>query len=181
MAFAPPPLWHWPPFFTLQPNEASRATQLEEWGKLLLAYCEHHRRSVLPVLKDWELWENAALGRSMSPEGMAAVAEQLVARKRAEWVDGASSRASLRIFWRTPAEWSTIILEHMQSSGEMGKMFIVAELQSSGEVCLLAPWQGLELATFYMALELLHAQGKLQLRPAASGLPQEASVKFVKV
>ena len=108
MAFTPPKIWRtFPPFFTLQPTDSTRATQLEEWGRLLLAHCAAARASVLPSFKTWPLWENAALHRALPEEGRLAVANHLISTGRAAWVD--ATRVALRVYWRsriTPKERS---------------------------------------------------------------------------
>ena len=63
-----PPLYSWPPFFTLQPQEATRDQQLEQWARLLVSWCAFHRQALLPVLREWPLWRNAALDRAWWPQ-----------------------------------------------------------------------------------------------------------------
>ncbi len=37
-----PRYYSFPPMFTLQPNQATRAAQMDKWSALIQAYCAHH-------------------------------------------------------------------------------------------------------------------------------------------
>merc|ERR1711976_1138688 len=49
-AFALPPVYSYPPYFTLQPVKESREKQISLWHDLLLSYCRHHKLYVVPAL-----------------------------------------------------------------------------------------------------------------------------------
>ncbi len=110
------PLWGtFPPFFTLQPSDATRATQVEAWGRLLLAECASRRATLLSPLAEWPLWENRALQRALPADGIAAVAAHLVALGRAQWVD--EQHVNLRVLFKTVPEWGVLVLAAVKRNG----------------------------------------------------------------
>lgn len=81
-----PEIYSFPPFFTcvvvvsrgsrrelmavrgrLQPNDAVRAKQLQEWRNLIVAWHEARKETTM-VVADWPLWENKAIGRASDIE-----------------------------------------------------------------------------------------------------------------
>jgi len=180
--FVPPPLYSFPPFFTLQPVDSTRSSQLESWRQLLLAYCAHHKQAII-VLASWPLFENATLSRRLSPEGIAAVAETAIIHKCAEWADPAT-RTSLRVFWKSPSEWATLTLDHMRRIGRTGSNNALAfatvyELRGNSEESIDMPMAGLDIDTVLKALKTLEAQGKVQLISIDEGDPDQTTVKFL--
>ena len=70
-ALESPPHFAYPPFFTLQPVEQTRARQLSMWTELVLAYCAHARLFVVDAdAPPQELFANAALPRKLEPRGV---------------------------------------------------------------------------------------------------------------
>lgn len=61
-SFAWPPMYAFPPFFTLQPVDATRAKQVEQWKQVVMAWHAAHKKSELAV-KEWPGWENPAIKR----------------------------------------------------------------------------------------------------------------------
>lgn len=112
-------------------------------------------------MRDWPLWENKGIGRRLNEEGIRAVAEYCVQRGSAEWAD--ADHASLRIFYRTPAEWASLLYTHLSRTGYGGQLLTVYELHSDGAVASGTPWEGLEAETLMRSLEVLEAQGKVDI------------------
>jgi ESCRT-II complex subunit VPS25 len=195
--FSPPELWRtFPPFFTLQPVDATRAAQLDEWRKLLVAHCAHLRAPTL-VLRAWPLLENRELQRRLSDEGAAAVAEAVIRAGCGEWAD-APQCTTLRIFWRSPAEWAQRALAYMRDAGRTGAgnagaFASVFELRGGGgsggsgggdAASLLAggaPLADLDADSAVRVLELLADQGRLVFVAGAEedGDPDKTTVKFL--
>lgn len=171
------PLWAFPPFFTPQPVDATRARQLEAWRALLVAWAaspEGRAAGGLLPLAGWPHWGNAAVDRRLPPEGAAAVAEHAVARGSAEWAD--AGRAALRVFARTPAEWAALLADGAARGAlPVGAVLTLYELHS-GPAAAGAPWEGADAVTLLRALELLEREGKAALRRAAS--VDETAVRF---
>ena len=125
--FALPPLYSFPPFFTLQPTDATRAKQLDAWRSLLIAWHAAQKTSLCAV-KEWPYWENRAITRRLSDEGIAAVMEHVVATGSGEWVAG--SRTTCRIFYRSPAEWAALVAAWVEASGAEDAIFTLFELRA---------------------------------------------------
>lgn len=119
--FAFPPLYSFPPFFTLQSNTATLATQLTQWTQLVLAWCRHTRTFYLDVddAQRLSLWGNDALQRRLPRDARARVFQYLVKEQhRAAWdtpglvaPKSANLLPSNRIlvFWRRADEWGDLI------------------------------------------------------------------------
>ena len=60
--FTFPAMYNFPPFFTLQPVDSTRAKQVEQWKQLVMAWHAAHKATELAV-KEWPGWENAAIKR----------------------------------------------------------------------------------------------------------------------
>ena len=112
-----PPTYFFPPFFTPQPNSATRLAQLQKWSSLIQAWCRHHRIYRLSLVEavDSPLFHNAALRKRLSlsevrnvVDWMARGEEDGGGGKRAEWADGAS-KTLVWIWWRRPEEWAGIV------------------------------------------------------------------------
>jgi ESCRT-II complex subunit VPS25 len=158
-------LWSdFPPFFTLQPNDATRATQLEEWGKLLLAHCASQRVTMLAPLAAWPLWGNPGLQRALSAEGIAAVAEHLVARRRAEWAD--AQRVTLRVFFRTVEEWGVLVLGAVRRKGFYDELKTLTEVTE--DLGLGEEFHRLDDEIAVRVLRHLEAQGHCQISEDAN-------------
>jgi ESCRT-II complex subunit VPS25 len=178
-AWEPPPLWSFPPFFTVQPNEATAAAQRDAWASLVVSWCAAHKTALIPALRDWPLWENRALARRLPDDGVRAVADALVASGRAEWADGAG-RASLRVRWKSTEEWAALILAHADRTGLVGGDYVTVAELASGDAGFGSDFAGLEPATLLQALEVLAARGNAELARSAAGLTEEVGVKFIK-
>ena len=170
---APPKIWSdFPPFFTLQPNDAIRATQLEEWGKLLLADCKARGLSILSPYREWSLWENPALRRALPEDGRRLVLEALVAQGRAMWADDA--RVGARVLWLRVDEWAAKLYAFLDSQGKLNQVLTFEELSNSSRhdyVALAAPEElvGLEKGILREALLLLEKQGLVDHYPDTDG------------
>lgn len=154
-SFAFPPLHNFAPFFTLQRNEQTLASQLATWTRLVLDYCQANRIFVLDVEGAWErttgaggLFSNEKLQRSLNAEGQRIVLSALVEQKAAVW-DPPIVRAPSRvlptgkstpitsskqlgnralIFWRKPEEWGEQIYSWISATGQNGSILTFFEL-----------------------------------------------------
>lgn len=66
LAFVFPQLFDFPPLFTLQPVDATRAKQLEQWKQIVIGWHQAARQTTL-VLKEWPHWGNPAISREFIP------------------------------------------------------------------------------------------------------------------
>lgn len=84
-SFSFPQLYNFPPFFTLQRNPQTLASQLASWTRLVLDYCQHHRLFSLDVQGSWErttgaggLFRNETIERELGADAIRHVFKALV-------------------------------------------------------------------------------------------------------
>ena len=66
------------PLYTLQPVKATRDKQLKVWADLILRHCrENNLTSIHPAT--FPLFRNDAIDRQLSPDGIAAVVDIMIA------------------------------------------------------------------------------------------------------
>ncbi|KAI1275522.1 ESCRT-II complex subunit-domain-containing protein [Xylaria sp. FL0933] len=67
-AFQFPREYHFPPFFTRQPNLSTRHSQFSKWSSLILSYCAYHRLFKLSLTSPHteELFYNRRIDRRLS-------------------------------------------------------------------------------------------------------------------
>jgi hypothetical protein len=112
-----------------------------------------------------------------------AVAETAINHKSAEWADPLT-KTTLRVFWKSPAEWGALTLDYMRSIGRTGSNNTLAfatvhELRGNSEESLDMPLSGLDVDTVIKALKTLEAQGKVILISVEDGDPDQTTVKFL--
>ena len=149
-------LWAtFPPFFTVQPNDTSRHTQLEEWSKILLTYCSTQKTTLLAPLIDWPWWENRMLSRTLPVDGIEAVAQHLIKKKRAEWGDAAHT--TLRVFFKTVEELAPLVLDTVRQYRYIDDFKTLDEI--TGEFAFGKEFENLDHTIMTRVLELLRDQG----------------------
>lgn len=129
-SFTYPPLYAFPPFFTLQTNPNTLATQLAQWSNLVLAWCKHHRIFALdadatsaPELT--LLWRNSDIDRRLDPDARRKVIESMVANGNASWEPkppakpkpGTPPPTRALIYWKRPEEWGDLIHQWVSPLG----------------------------------------------------------------
>lgn len=120
-----PPTYSFPPFFTPQPNNTTRHSQLQKWSSLIQAWCRHHRIYCLSLIEatDSPLFHNAALRKRVSLGEARAIVDWMARReedgggggRRAEWIDPATKSAAW-IWWRRPEEWAAVLVDWVSGS-----------------------------------------------------------------
>lgn len=171
---------HFPPFYTLQPNLATREKQLALWRTLLLSSSQSSSSAfVINDIHSHSLFVSEKLSRRLSKEGVQAVADSLIALHLAEWMDG-SSKTSLRVMV-TPPSVIAAKLFLWASSGSVissgsNNIFTFFELHSSQDF-IDAPSFALDPLLLLRALQSLESEGKCALYPADS--TDEIGVKFI--
>jgi ESCRT-II complex subunit VPS25 len=88
-----PAHYSFPPFFTLQPNAQTRASQLASWSTLIQSYCRHHRLFSLVLVDALEtpLFHHARLRRRLAARDAGEIVAWMCSREggqRAEWIGG---------------------------------------------------------------------------------------------
>ncbi|KRY16356.1 Vacuolar protein-sorting-associated protein 25 [Trichinella patagoniensis] len=158
--------WPWqyefPPFFTLQPNLQTRERQLEAWASLVLNYFQANCLHCLDVVdaQQSELFYNTKIDRKLSLEGIYAVLDRLRQSKHLEWQDKQKQRCL--IFWRSPAEWATLIYDWAVRNGFTNTVCTLFELMH-GEDSVDEPFHKLNEDVLLEALHQLEVSGKAEL------------------
>lgn len=133
--------YHFPAFFTPQPNLTTRHAQLTKWSSLVLAYARHQRLFKLSVssASETELFHNAAIKRRLSTTDIHEVLEFMRRDGRAEYVGGPKANASIGgsgggggevvyLYWHTPDEWAALIEAYVEDTAQKGTVLTVYEL-----------------------------------------------------
>ena len=158
-AYTFPNIYHFPPFFTLQPADATRAKQLAAWRSIVVGWHHAHRRALMDV-RGWPHWENRALGRRLAPEGVSAVLAHMVSAGSGEWADEA--RTQCRILFRSPAEYAALL--RGAARGLQGVQTLWQLCAPGGEGQLEdTEFDGMDPELMLRVLELLEAEGHVDL------------------
>ncbi|RYP80468.1 hypothetical protein DL769_002453 [Monosporascus sp. CRB-8-3] len=192
--------YHFPPFFTRQPNATTRYSQLEKWSALILSYARHHRlyRISLPspasaaaagssspsAADTEELFHNRRLGRRLGAADAREVLEHMRREGRAEPVahghghghggDAGDGDAGLWwVYWKTPDEWAAEVEAWVEDTAQRGVVFTLYEL-TEGEDTRGAPFHGLDPELLQKALQVLVKRGKAQI----FGQEDQRGIKF---
>ncbi|EAW10657.1 ESCRT-II subunit protein VPS25 [Aspergillus clavatus NRRL 1] len=176
-----PPTYSFPPFFTPQPNSATRLSQLQKWSSLIQAWCRHHRTYRLSLIEAVEspLFHNAALRKRLGLsearavlDWMAKAEEEGGGGRRAEWIDGGDKTAAW-IWWRRPEEWAGIVADWVEATGQKNVVLTVYELLE-GEATMSQEWHGMDTDVMLKSLNVLVKRGKAQV----FGSEGQEGVKF---
>ncbi|KAI1184688.1 ESCRT-II complex, vps25 subunit [Nemania serpens] len=189
-SFVFPREYHFPPFFTRQPNQSTRHSQHAKWASLILAYCAHHGLYKLslssPAAED--LFHNRRIGRRLALADAREVLEFMRRDGRAEFVVGGGSGGAddgisnggggeagdvVWVYWRTPEEWATLIETWVDETAQKGTVLTLYEL-SQGEDTLGTEFHGLDLELLQKALQVLVKRNKAQI----FGQEDQLGVKF---
>lgn len=157
----------------LQPVAETRKQQLRLWRELLVSWAQRSGlRSVAAA--DCALFENAAIGRRLAPDAVAAVLDDVVASGHGEWEGGGRSRC--RILWRTKAQLADELLSHVRANGMLGTVYTVYELRA-GDLTAGTAFHGLLAEEMLEVAHLVAARdGRAQVFPGDTA--DDAGVKF---
>ncbi|CAO1616070.1 unnamed protein product [Parajaminaea phylloscopi] len=183
--FTHPPLFGFPPFFTLQANSLTRSTQLKHWSALILNWCAATRTFHLDADRDEpsDLWSNPRISRRLDRSSRAAVLAHMVAASQAAWDPqqqiaagrGRSSASSASspppskalIFFRKPEEWGDLIYQWVTDTGQSTGILTFFEL-TEGDLVQGQEFAGLPEDLLRLALNTLVAKGKAQVFAGSS-------------
>lgn len=179
-AFAFPPIYSFPAFYTLQPNPTTRSSQLSSWSALIQSYCRHHRLFSLTLADalTTPLFTNARLGRKLSLRDAQAILSWMASPEggnRAEWVLPANSKAAKTsseeagagaarcwVYWRRPEEWAAALEEWVDRTGQKGMVLTLYEL-TEGDAVRSEEWAGMEGELLAKCLAVSVKRGKAQV------------------
>mmetsp|Transcript_6940 Transcript_6940/g.21114 ORF Transcript_6940/g.21114 Transcript_6940/m.21114 type:complete len:181 (+) Transcript_6940:125-667(+) len=157
-SFAFPPFYSFPPSFTKQPVDATRASQVQLWGNLVRDYCQHYRIFWLDVVEAVAspLFFNTAISRRLSLQDAEFFLNEMVSRGDAEWDQ---NHQRCLIYWRRPAEWGAMIYNWVESEGRNGTVLTVYEIRLGDETAS-QEFHGLDLDLTIKALTELERMDK---------------------
>uniref|UniRef100_A0A8C6Q2K4 Vacuolar protein-sorting-associated protein 25 n=1 Tax=Nothobranchius furzeri TaxID=105023 RepID=A0A8C6Q2K4_NOTFU len=152
MSFEWPWQYHFPPFFTLQPNVDTRQKQLAAWCSLVLSYCRHHKLYTLDVMEAQEspVFNNKKMERKLSVEAIQVVFEEL--RKK-----GKSYSLFVISVWRLRK-----LIIFVSKNGMVNSVFTLYEL-SNGDDTHGEEFHGLEEWMLLRSLQALQTDGKAEI------------------
>ncbi|KAJ5068514.1 vacuolar protein-sorting-associated protein [Anaeramoeba ignava] len=170
-----PSYYNLPPFFTIQPVQATREKQLKLWIDLVLAFTKHFKKYTIDIQEDSKssLFNNEKINRNLNDEGIRLLLEELVKHGHGEWLD--KSKASCRIIWRTFDEWGKMIYKWADKNGLVGQVCTVYEIRE-GDLAQEEEFYGLDYDTTIKALEALEKQNLAKIFKSENS--DETGVKF---
>ena len=159
----PPPLFSFPPFFTLQSHPSTLSTQLTQWSAWVLTWCRYHRvftldsetGSALSIPKDASeasrevdtesLWGNPKIERRLPTVSRRQVLAHLVESSKAtpdvpllpakSTSKNTTTQQTSRVlvYWRRPEEWAEMIYNWVVETGQNRSIMTLFEL-TEGEL-----------------------------------------------
>ncbi|OQR74962.1 vacuolar protein-sorting-associated protein 25-like [Tropilaelaps mercedesae] len=157
--------WPWefsfPPFFTVQPNLTTRKKQMEAWTSLVCDYCQHHKLVTLNVQDAHasELFNNRAISRKLSADGVLALAEHMIAAGKAQWLE---PQKILLVLWRSREEWAKLIYDFVVNAGMTNSVCTFFELVQGDDTAGEA-FHGLDVGVFKVFLMTLEEQQRAEI------------------
>ncbi|GAA5842350.1 hypothetical protein JCM9279_005354 [Rhodotorula babjevae] len=179
--FLLPSLYHFPPFFTRQPNPQTWAHQLDTWRTLALAHARFTRTFRLDLSDDQcrvEPFRNPTLNRQLALPTLRLVLDDLVAQGHAAWVEPpALPKSAVWVYWKRPDEWATAIYDWVKETGQTNSIMTFYELTEGGDLAHTTEFYRLPPPLLRKALDVLVKRGQAQV---LKGLGEDGDgVKFV--
>eukprot|EP01138_Halocafeteria_seosinensis_P003465 gb/GECG01003541.1/.p1 GENE.gb/GECG01003541.1/~~gb/GECG01003541.1/.p1 ORF type:complete len:187 (+),score=22.36 gb/GECG01003541.1/:1-561(+) len=175
-SFDYPPMYDFPPFFTIQPSDETRMKQLEQWRKFILHWVQHNaaKEAMLVDVHSFPLFKNDRIHRSLSQEGVEQVVNHLVRSGNGEW-DDPQGKTRFRVFIKRPEEWAGIIFDYVCRFDMFRNVYTVYELHS-GDISIGAPFSNVDPILLLRALRYLQQQGRAEVYEGTT--VDEHGVKF---
>uniref|UniRef100_A0A914Y766 Vacuolar protein-sorting-associated protein 25 n=1 Tax=Panagrolaimus superbus TaxID=310955 RepID=A0A914Y766_9BILA len=158
MSFIFPWEYDFPPFFTIQPNAATREKQLEAWAQLVLHYCHQNNIYTADItqLAETELFNNRNLNRRLDYNGILTVLDYLEAKNCVEWSD--RQKRQCHIHWQSPEQWAEVIHSWARANGFLNSVVTLEDL-IDGDDTAQESFHGINRRTLIKALEALQKKG----------------------
>ncbi len=172
--YKPPEIHNFPPLFTIQPVEQTRAKQLHSWTKIITEYHEFHKKTVLS-LSDFELFENATIKRALDADGRRKVVEHLISKGYADWVQP-DNKTECMVFYKPLDEWAKLVYDWARRYGNIGDVFTIYDL-IEGDDSANEPFNGLDARVFYRIVARMQKQNLCQVFDNSN--VEEVGVKFI--
>uniref|UniRef100_A0A0G4H8T3 Vacuolar protein-sorting-associated protein 25 n=1 Tax=Chromera velia CCMP2878 TaxID=1169474 RepID=A0A0G4H8T3_9ALVE len=172
-----PEFYDFPPFFTIQPNDATRAQQLALWSSFICSYTKAKRQFFLDVseeARNSELFHNNKIKRKLTIGALRTILEHLVAQGLGRWANSEKSR--MTVFWKTAAEWGAEIYSWVVAEGRLNSVETVFALRE-GDDTQATEFHGVPYEVMIAALETLESSGKAKIFKGTTS--DQDGVKFL--
>ena len=171
--FQYPTFYNFPPFFTIQPTEATKAKQLTLWRSLLLDYHTVTKTKLL-VLHDCALFTNSTINRSLDEAAKMIVVEDFITFGLGEW-DDPMTKSIVKIFWRNPTQLASDIYQWASLNAFIGTVCTLYEIHS-GEDSEGMSFEGADEELIRRALGVLEDRGQCKIFKGETS--EEDGIKF---
>lgn len=158
-----------PPFYTLQPNTATRTRQLELWSSLITTYSAFHRLFRLTLSSPPpDLFANPTLSRSLKPADVRTLLSHMsspAGGQTIEFIPPASKTEqsnAVYVWWKSASEWADLLYAWVDETGQKGAVLTVYELRD-GEGVGGREWVGMDEGMLMKVLAVLVKRGKAQI------------------
>lgn len=155
-----------PPLYTLQPVESTRAQQLRVWVDLVHDWAARSGQWRF-LARECPVFANAAIRRRLPPDGVAAVEAALLQ-------DGRAERAGDRVqlYQRRPADLARELWDWVSANDMLDGVYTVFELHADQGPC-----RGLDAALVRKALSVLERDGRAEVFTGST--TDDEGVKFL--
>ena len=184
-AFLYPPFYAYPPYFTLQPVEETRAKQVQAWKALIFDFCVHHNihtvsaddhaDGTVDVLPDPSspLFVNAAIHRALKREAKVVFLDALVAEGHGEWLEADKHRC--RVFFKTLAEYVSDVRRWVDENALHGSVYTLYEMAEATEIP--DEWKRLDRDVLHRIFVACQSSGVASVFGGENG--EDVGVKFL--
>ncbi|CAG9580917.1 unnamed protein product [Danaus chrysippus] len=146
----------------IQPNSETRSKQLQAWQELISEYMKATKQSTIDVRESQNspLFNNTAIDRRLSPEGVLTVLEDMAKSGKAAPID--KSKNVWEVYWHSLDEWGNMIYNWASSNGLNNTVCTLYELRE-GDNTVGEEFHGLDMNILIKALKALSSNGKCEL------------------
>jgi ESCRT-II complex subunit VPS25 len=158
--------WPWqynfPPFFTIQPNAATREKQLEVWCQLSIDFfkCKKIFKVNIHELASSPLFRNSVINRKLAFDGIEQVFGELEKRGRVEWID--RKKGTCFVYPTRLEELAETILHWVDDTSRSNAVCTFGEI-TDDEANAALPFFGLDKEVLLKALRILESKAKAEV------------------
>jgi ESCRT-II complex subunit VPS25 len=177
-----PPHYSFPPFFTLQPTASTRSSQLTSWSTLIQTYCRHNRIFSLSLIDalNTPLFHNSTLRRRLNLRDSKAILTWMSTPEggnRAEYISAGGKKKTAAseddggrfwIYWRRPDEWSAVLEEWVERTGQKGTVLTLYEIVE-GDASRKEEFWNMDMDLLLRSLAISVKRGKAQIFGSEGG------------
>lgn len=161
-----PPIYNFPPLYTLQPNVLIREQQLNTWCDLILefakttaAWCMSQEGSIIKDSEnsDMSIFRNESIQRAVPAPFIEQIWSKMVQTEKALKLNGV-----YLILWKSVDHWSSQILQWFETSGKLNQVVTLYELLE-GDETLGWEFHGMHSSVCEVCIQRLCDRGRATL------------------